>query len=358
MNRTIVNLGSRFNVGHLLFLLTSATFPYLHAQPSWGTVMASATEEVAYFNYTNTTQTELYFSVSGDDHSYPPYTGYGGSSPSSLATLEGTLRTPGDWNAFGTLYSSATDRTVCAIWDRSSKPLYYWNGSVDYGNGTAFVNLSGFFIESSGSINLTGTEGLAFVGEFQGNGSVSSGYVDEAVYITERACADGDLEYGFARVKTASADDTFFYYSDYTNCDGSGGDNGCSTTGGLTFTAQTPIPTNSHYKITGLPSGNNLFRAYPVYNYGTSKWDMYFEVWNAGDTSIDTCSIQDPSNSYVVTSSSCQWTIQDTTFNANGVGSPFSSLDGYVAIVGQMQGSATQGSTDFKAHINSVSVGY
>jgi len=324
--------------------------------------MVPSTEEVAYFSNSGSTQIEKYFGNSNDDVSYPPYTGFGGSSPSSLAVLEATLRPPADWAAAGTIYSGSA-RTVCPLRDRSSKPVYYFGGSPikDEGDGSVPTNITTLFLEASTSINLTGTKGIAFVGEFQGGSSadVSSGYVDEAVFYTERACTDFDLEYGFARVITPSSDDTIFYYSDYTNCSVSAvpstgpPNTGCSTTSPA-FAGRSENSTQ--YQITGLPSGNNLFRAYPVYNYGTSKWDMYFEVWNSSDTAIDTCTISQ-GGSAVVSNANCAYTIQDSSFNASGVGSPFASAAGYLAIVGESQGSISNPTT-FKTHVTSLQAGY
>ncbi len=158
----------------------------------------------AYFKYDQWTQTENQ-SFSG---SYPQTYYFSNLAPMSMGRRRTTC-----------VYQNQTD---------ASHPIY-WYGDLSDGFGprplqgvfpiiyTPFEYheaWTGFFIK-----------GLTFKGAFRGGytGSPNGTAAVQAVFFTDKFCTDGGRELGFFRrldLGTLPAGSLYFYYSDFTNCEG------------------------------------------------------------------------------------------------------------------------------------------
>jgi len=320
-----------------IVMLCNASFAQNVNAPTWNAIEQSG-DEVNYFAYYDGAATEIAQSA-----------GFGGSATHSQ--LLSTSRPPIYYTVFGGSYG-VNARGVCQITNQPSKPIYWYSD----GTNTATATAGGYFPAPSDafsvSTSLSSTKGLEFRGAFDGSGSVSSGgYMVETVFLSDRPCTDGGLEYGFfRRVWNSTPSDTIaFYYSDFTNCDGGI----CRATNSNTPTTNVENPNPIEHDITSLPVTNSggtddqwIFHAYPVWT--GSAWDMRFEILDPYTLGYAQCKVDGSGLGDCYK----EYTPSDWSESFG----QFSGLNAYVFSVTQSVGTVTQ-SPDFILHVEALNIG-
>jgi hypothetical protein len=323
-------------LGLLITALSLAKAQNVNA-PVWSGVMLSG-QEVQYFQYYNGSATEIATS-----------TGFGGSA--TATQLANTTRPPAYYTVLG---GTGAGRSTCALTDQASKPIYWYSdgtsSATHIGSQNPPVYPSAPSDEFSATRLESGLKGVEFLGSFLGSGSVSGtgSYIVETVFYSDRACTDGGFEYGFFRRILASGEDKiFFYYSDFTNCDGGI----CRATNSPTGSIQNPNV--REHSITDLALNSHsenkyYFHAYPVAN-GGGGYDMRFEVLDPYTFNYAQCKVDGAS-----TAGDCfkQYTSSDGTIAFSN----YNNVSGYVFTAVQSVGTVSA-STTFQLYVEELKVG-
>jgi hypothetical protein len=322
-------------LGLLVAALTPVNAQNVNA-PTWSGVMLSG-QEVQYFLYYNGSATETATS-----------TGFGGSA--TATQLANTSRPPAYYTVRG---GTGAGRSTCGLTDQPSKPIYWYSdgtsSATHIGSQTPLVYPSAPSDEFNATRLESGLKGVEFLGSFLGSGSVSGtgSYIVEAVFYSDRACTDGGFEYGFfRRVLPSPEDKIFFYYSDFTNCDGGI----CRATNSSTGTVENPNV--REHSITDLALNSHsenkyYFHAYPVSNGG--GYDMRFEVLDPYTFGYAQCKVDGAS-----TAGDCfkQYDSSDGTIAFSN----FNDVSGYAFTTAQSVGTVSA-STTFQLYVEELKVG-
>lgn len=160
-----------------------------------------------------------------------------------------------DYSGIKPIPGGQVQRGVCQLKNRTSpRPLFWFFGDSSIADRYPSATPQEFRLYDVGN----GVRGFSFTGSFGGHyaGAVPpDNYPVETVFYTDRECTDAGREFGFYRA--VWEDKTYFYMSDFTNCEG----DICRVDAAGTRDSS-PRPEVSKVQIEGVTPGEHTYKAF------------------------------------------------------------------------------------------------